>query len=185
MTDETDATDETVEIGAEELLLLRAAAARVMLLDTARVYGSFVTSKELGAYISEETGDTTRQLLQHWIGGVLRAVAEECASLGEPVLTALCVDASGSVGKGYAEAVLAAQGVTPDDPDQHAAEERLRCYTFFGANLPAGGGFPSLTPKLTTSRARAKKLQREARPLTLCPTCQLVVPPSGICDNCD
>jgi hypothetical protein len=177
-------SEETVEVDPETLLRRRGEAARDLLVKTARQYGGVVTYAELANHVQQETGPT-RQRPKHWIGAVLRVVAEQCSTLGEPVLTALCVDASGSVGRGYAEAVLAVHGVTPSDPDQHAAEERLRCYGFFGADLHPGGGFPSLTPRLTSARARQKKALLEARPLQLCPRCQLVVPPSGVCDNCD
>ena len=44
-------------------------------------------------------------------------------------------------------------GPLPGDLDMHAAEERLRCYQSFGADLPPGGGRPALTPQIAARRA--------------------------------
>jgi hypothetical protein len=67
----------------------------------------------------------------------------------------------------------------------HAADERLACYRFHDAvRLPEDGGTAALTPRLASSRARARKVAREAVPVNTCPTCFMAIPATGVCDNC-
>ena len=74
----------------------------------------------------------------------------------------------------------------PVDGDDHAAVERLACYTYFGARgLPADGGVAVLTARLSASRSRMRKAALDARVLDTCPTCYLVLPAQGGCNNCD
>jgi hypothetical protein len=162
-----------------------AVEARDLLVATASQYQGVTTTRDLAAYVQQESGITTTRMTHSWIGDVLTRVARDCASRGEPNLGSLCVTTKGTVGQEYAAEVLAVTGSVPDDPDQHAADERFACYRFFGADLPAGGGFSSLTPQLTTSRARARKERIEALEPTLCPVHHIAVPPSGVCDYCD
>ena len=98
------------------------------------------------------SGIRTTRLLQHWIGDVLGTVSRDCHKAGEPLLSALCVRTTdGSVGPGYGIAVVENfGGEPPDDLDMHAAEERLQCYQYFGAELPPDGGKPALTKQLAT-----------------------------------
>lgn len=74
-------------------------AARERLIATARVYHAVTTYKELAQEIQVDTGVRTRMLLMNWIGAVLGLVAEDCAKRGEPLLSALCVNQEGSVGR--------------------------------------------------------------------------------------
>jgi hypothetical protein len=159
--------------------------ARDLLIRTARSYQAVTTTRELAAYVQAESGVSTTRMTHSWIGDVLARVARDCASRGEPNLAAFCVNAQGSVGDDYASTVVAAGGTRPDDPDAHAAEERFAGHRHFGADLPAGGGFSSLTPQLATSRARARKVRIEAQTPALCPVHHIAVPPSGVCDYCD
>jgi len=119
----------------------------------------------------------------NWIGGVLGLVAEGCASRGEPLLSALCVNQEGSVGPGYAPSVASLRGAAPDDGDDHAAHERLACYRHFGATMPADGGRPALSPTMQRRRDRETG-QRPERRGGICPTCFVELPVSGTCMTC-
>lgn len=180
---------EAAEVGMETARSSWALAAREVLIETAGRYHSTVTYKELATAVQQRTGIRTRQLVQHWIGNVLARVAHECARRVEPNLPSLCVDSGGSVGEGYRVAVEANWAAFPGDSDEHAARERLACHSFFGASdLPADGGVPALTKQLTAVRDRARKVaarERDARPRPTCPTCSMVLPATGVCDDCD
>jgi hypothetical protein len=172
-----------LEVGPDEARAAWADAARDVLVPTARSYRGLVTFKELAAAVQEHTGITTTQLTTYWIGDVLSRVAVECDSRGEPILSSLCVDATGSVGAGYVAAVELVRGKAPEDGDMHAAEERLACHRFFGADLPAGGGTRALSTQEKTRRDRAKK----SAPYdgNTCSKCNMELPASGMCDYCD
>src|SRR5262249_23345239 len=114
-----------------------------------------ITYQALAEQVQDEAGIRTRILMMNWIGKVLGSVARESHRRGQPLLSALCVHADGSIGDGYAEAVIENYGGQPPaDLEIHAAEERLRCYQFFGATLPPGGGVPALTPQVAARRER-------------------------------
>jgi hypothetical protein len=99
-----------------------------------------VTHKELAEAAQERSGLHTKQRVHYWIDDVLAAVSRDCASRGEPLLSALCVNREGSVGAAYGALVLELTGETPEDPDDHAAKQRLACHQFFevGPGSPAG-----------------------------------------------
>jgi hypothetical protein len=159
------------------------AAARQELLDTAGRYGAYVTYRQLADRMFEVTGVETRMLLTHLMPKILGPVAQDGHERGEPPLTALCVKQTGEeVGPAYRLVVELADEPMPADLDKHAAEARHRCYAFFGADLPAGGGRPALTRKVAAARERAAK--REPRAAVICTTCYLQLPPSGRCPNC-
>ena len=106
------------------------------------------------------------------------------SSRGEPLLSALCVKADGTVGERYAAAVAETTGDLTEDGDDHAAVQRLACYRYFQApDLPADGGSPALTPQLTARRARAKKVRLAEAPIDVCPTCNTQLPATKVCDN--
>ncbi|MGQ0824239.1 MAG: hypothetical protein ACT4OX_04255 [Actinomycetota bacterium] len=162
-----------------------AAAARPVLVELARRYGSLVTYKELSQELQETTGIRTKKLMHHWIGSVLGEVAHECASRKEPILTAFCVQADGTVGPGYLKAVIDVYGDEPIDLDMHAAIERLEAHKFFDAELPADGGRPTLPRQIARKRATAARAALADRPARAqCPTCWLELPATGQCDNC-
>ncbi|MDM7830311.1 hypothetical protein [Cellulomonas edaphi] len=132
-----------------------ALAAREALLETAADYHAVLTYPALGERVQSETGVRTTKSVFQWVDEVLARVTAECAARDEPLLSALCVRADGSVGPGYARAVVAATGHRPTDPDEHAAVERLRCHQQFGADIPPGGGEPS-RPRTTLVRAATR-----------------------------
>jgi hypothetical protein len=160
--------------------------ARPALERTAKTYHATITYKELSEEVQSQSGIRTRRLLQHWIGNVLGTVASECHTAGEPLLSALCVRADGTVGPGYAIAVVEnLGGEPPEDLDMHAAHERFNCYQYFGAMMPADGGRPALTKQVAAARLRARRQTSPAEALRpICPTCHLMLPVSGQCDNC-
>ena len=178
-----------------------------MLLEAAGRYRALVTYMQLSAAVQEATGITTSLPPARWIGDVLARVTADCHSRDEPLLSSLCVSAQGSVGEGYADAVEEARGTRPEDPDEHAAHERLTCYRHWrAAGLPSDGGTPLRTAHFKTVRKAAprkpasrpttprKSAARKTtpavqapppKPLALCPNCFTQVPASGICDYCD
>jgi hypothetical protein len=194
-------------VGTEHARETWALAARERLVDAAREYHALVTYKELADFVQERSLIRTSQPMQYWIGDVLTRVARESTQRGEPILSALCVNAHGSVGEAYATAVEVYRGETPADPEQHAALERLECHRHFGADLPPGGGEPALPPKpkITTVGARASKpaaqktAQKTAvkkpaakkpatpaeKPAAFCPVHFTQLPATGICDLCE
>lgn len=161
-----------------------AEAGREVLLETAGVYRSVVTYKELAEEVQQRSGVRTRALMTHWIGGVLGVIASDCARRGEPLLTALCVKQDGTVGDGYVKAVVDTGGSVPDDLDQHAAKERLACHRAFGAVLPTDGGRPALTPQVAHARAQQARRRAADTSAATCPTCHIQLPASGVCDQC-
>ncbi len=156
--------------------------ARAVLVDTARRYHAYVTYGELAEAVQARTGIRTRSQMRNWIGWVLGRVADDCERRNEPPLSALCVRQDETVGEGYAYVVEIQGKPIPDDLDQHAAEARLECYRFFGADLPPDGGRAALTPKVAAARHRAKG--RHSESVDVCPHCHTALPKSGICDYC-
>ena len=178
----TDAADIGIEAAQEAWLQ----AAREVLVDTARSYQALVTYKELSALVLSMTRIRTTQQTHHWVADVLGLVARDCAARGEPILSSLTVNATGSVGSWYAGAIGDIRGEAPADPDEHAAIERLACYLHFGANVPADGGAAVLTPQLQARRERRTSATRAAiRPATLCPVHHVELPATGICEDCE
>jgi hypothetical protein len=174
-----DAPRDVVDVGVEAARAAWAEAAREVLLGTAGKYHAVITTKDLAAQVQARARITTSQPMHYWIDDVLGRVAAECATRGEPNLASLAVNAEGSVGAGYANAV----DVT--DHDNHAARERLASYQHVDASgLPSDGGVPALTSKLAATRTRSRKAALEARVIPTCPNCFLALPASGICDNC-
>ncbi len=160
------------------------AEARLVLIEAAGSYQRTVTYRELADAIQERTGVRTRNLLQNWIGKTLSRVGADCSERNEPLLSALCVSVNGTVGEGYAKAVGTTYGIVPDDLEQHAADERLRCYRHFGAiDLPTDGGIATLAPTVVLARAKAQKrdLSRRRELVTTCSECFQVQSLTGIC----
>jgi len=205
--DLTPGPRDAARVGSSVARAAWAKAARPVLLEAAGRYRATLTYKHLAAAVQESTGITTTQLMHQWIGDVLGRVTDECHSRGEPLLSALCVSAQGSVGQGYADAVEHARGARPSDPDDHAAQERLSCYRHWqAAGLPRDGGTPLrtahftpvrkagaskpvsrvATPRKATARKRTPATPApEPKPIPLCPRCFTQVPASGVCDYCD
>ncbi len=188
---------ETSEVGAEASRDAWTVAARETLLEAAHRYRATVSAKDLAIEAQRRSGIRTKQQMHYWLGEVLGRVALDSAERDEPLLVSLCVDEDGRVGDGYAVAVLAAHGERPENPNAHAAKERLECYRFFDAvGLPADGGSVAppkvvAAPKSTTTRrtsTRAPAVKRPTKPAdlppTICPTCFTALPRSGVCDYC-
>lgn len=163
-----------------------AAVARPILERVAGSYQSTITYQELAQQVQDETGIRTRMLVHYWIGEVLGRVARQCHAEGLPLLSSLCVNAEGSVGESYAVALADTYGrELPDDLDVQAAAERLECYRRFATDLPPDGGRPALTPKLASSRAYKRQMATRDAPRPVCPTCNLQLPLTGRCDQCE
>lgn len=161
-----------------------ARAGRPVLQELARTYGAYVTYQDLAERVQRQAGITTGVPFRHWIGQVLGVIAAEQRSRpDEPFLTALVVRADGTIGEGYAIPVEARDGDVPADLEMHAAEERLRCYARFGAELPSDGGRPMLTRQVELRRSSAQ-LKSPQQPRPVCPSCYLQLPGTGICDTC-
>lgn len=177
---------EAAEVGDDVARAAWAEAARVELLEVAGQYQSVIASKDLALAVQRRSGIRTGQRAHYWIGDVLARVSTECDKRGEPLLSALCVNAEGSVGDTYAATVLAIRGETLADPDVQAAQERLACHERFDATgMPEGGGNAELTPKLAAARARARKVRLQERVAPTCPTCYTELPATGPCNYCD
>ncbi len=204
-------TRDASDVGTATARAAWAEAARPVLLEAAGRYRALVTYKKLAGAVQDATGITTAQPFAKWLAEVLGRITDDCQSRGEPLLSSLCVSAQGSVGQTYADAVERARGTRPDDPDDHAAHERLACYRHWEATgLPRDGGTPlrtahftpvrkapatratakpaarSTTPRKTaTPKSSARAATPEPKPPRLCPKCYTEVPATGICDYCD
>ncbi len=165
-----------------------AEAAYEILAGVAGDYQAVVEYTQVGEEIQERSGVATTKAVRNWIPGVLELVANRCVTDGIPPLTSLVVRKdTGMVGDGY-DAVLAATGAGPIDDamkkERHAAQSRLECYRWANAaGLPADGGRASLTPRLAASAAR--KAKANPAPAKVCPTCNMALLPTGVCDSCD
>ncbi len=179
---------EPEEITREEAEAAWAPEARRILTRVAGTYQALIEYAELAAEVQEASGIRTRRQVRGWIGPVLEQVARLNHENNEPALTSLVVHKSdGTVGSGYDEAVRLADGEELTDPhlrEKHAAQARLACYEWAGANTPAGGGRPLLSPRYEQIHARLRKERRAAEQPTICPTCFMAIPPTGVCDNC-
>ena len=155
--------------------------------DVAASYNAVIDYTRFGSEIQERSGVTTTKPVRNWIGGVLELVAGRCVSEGIPPLTSLVVRRdTGMVGDWYDVALAATSAAPIDDPmkrEKHAAQSRLECYRWAdAAGLPADGGRAALTPKYAAAAARKAKANPPA--VKVCPTCNMAMLPSGVCDSC-
>lgn len=188
-----------------------ALAARHVLADVATDYHAVITVPEFARQIQERTRIRNRQAPGLWIGDVLYRVAKDCHRRREPLLGSLVVGTDGLMPEWYADTVNAVRGDVVANPQMHAAEERLECYRTHGAEIPPGGGEAALPPAREparrvgrtssprssasrastprTPRATAARTPAPAKPAPpaekLCPSCFMVLPATGHCDNCD
>lgn len=175
-------TDEAVS--TETARSAWALAAREVLEKVAGTYNATITYAELAEEVQARTDIVTTQLVWYWIGDVLARVEDARTEEDGPLVTALCVQSTGVVGDGYGAAVARATDSPPDDLQMHAAKERLRCYRAFGAELPPGGGQPTLTAQEQTRRERVRAVSAKNAKPAVCPTCYTQLPLTGICDTC-
>jgi hypothetical protein len=165
--------------GAEEPRSPGPEAAREVLLKTARSYGSLITQQKLATQIQDRTDLRTDRQIRHWLGGVLRKVAEDCAARDEPLLIALVVDARGSVGDLYAETLhrAARRGHRPRRRPRGPRAARLPRVL---RRQPAlRGGLATLAPQVAAARTRTRKKAAEERVIPICPNCYTAVPATG------
>ena len=195
---DVDASAEEVETDAEAVevepltqeLAEEAWAPEVhrILTRVAGTYQGLIEYAELGAEVKEAAGIRSSRPVRSWIGPVLCRVAQENHARNEPALTSLVVHkADGIVGVGYDEALTLA-GIPPiEDPvarEKHAAQARLECYRWAGATMPASGGRAAVSPRFEQIQARLRKERRAAEQPTICTSCYMAIPPTGVCDNC-
>jgi hypothetical protein len=163
-----------------------AEAARPILEAVAGRYNATIAYADLAEAVQERAGITTEQQVRHWIAPVLQIVSQGCVDRSEPLLAALAIRSDGNVGPGYATTVATVRGEKPEDPEMHAAIERLACYELHGAELPANGGRATLTPVEHERRQRAALRASKVIPARpACPTCQMQLLTSGVCGTCD
>lgn len=158
--------------------------AHLLLTDLAGTYHGVVGEQELAEQLQEQSGIHTTRPFAKWLEKVLTPVATLCEHAGEPPLTSLVV--------------------TPETDDLPAARLRLECYRWAGS-APADGGEPkplrAAGTRAPRSRAAAggtrtareprevkpaapKRVAKTDRPVTVCPTCYMAIPATGVCDNC-
>lgn len=166
-------------------------AARVVLIETAGEYGAWISYQDLSDRIQKTTGITTKQPVEEWIGRVLSAVAADSEQRGEPRLTSLSVTAERRIGEDYPGVPA---GTDARTRERVAAEDRLECYRFFGATMPADDATPTVLARVPDRPARpARSRAAAASPApapaavmreTTCPHCFLVVPIAAACRDC-
>jgi hypothetical protein len=178
----TEPIADDVEVPLGEATAMWAVHARQALISTAGRYHGYITYEELAEIVQREAGVVTTLPMHQWLGGVLGAIADDCVKRGEPPLTALCVRQNETVGPAYRQGIVRSGKPVPDDLDDHAAEARLECYRYFGAEIPPGGGRAALTQKVSDSRRRAARLN--PAPAAVCPSCFTQLPFTGRCDAC-
>lgn len=194
---------EAATIGSESAHETWALAATQVLEQVASSYRGVIAIPELGSRIQERSRIRTRQPARQWLGDVLFRVTSDCLERRVPNLSSLCIDASGLMPGWYADTVLHLRGTALDDPDRHAAEERLDCYREYAADLPADGGSPTLPPqpervvRVARPSSGGTRVAREPRVATprkpaasdvvykICPNCFMALAANGTCDNCD
>lgn len=173
------------EVAFNDAMALWTSVAYDVLRETAGRYNAYVTYSDLAKTVQAQSGMQTRLLTRNWIGKVLSAIAERCASANERQLTSLCVKtADETVGEGYTKVFELSGEPVPEDLQLHAAEARFECYQFYGATIPRGGK-ATLTPKVARVREQAAAKRRDETPPVLCPKCFVQVPLTGNCDGCD
>jgi hypothetical protein len=179
-------------------------AARPVLVQVARRYGSLTTPSDFAEAVQALAGVRTREPADAWVGDVLDAVGVECVARAEPLLSAFCVGPEGRMDKRYEQIATGLDPSAATDIEMHAATQRLEAHRYHGAVLPVDGGQPVLPPQLAKVRASAPKSTRTARakapaktpaprkvkkpeppPRPVCPTCFLQLPATGQCDNCN
>lgn len=167
-----------------------ALAAHEVLAETATIYGHFVTIDELAERVQEISGVHTDAPTRTWMDAILRKVARRCHSAGEPPLTSLCVRADHTVDLTYKYVLELAGLPTPEDMELHAAYARWQCYQAYGAEIPADGGMPPLTPKVAAKRNKSTaRVTMVAAPEpepapAVCPQCFIQLPATGFCQYC-
>ncbi|GAB3624218.1 hypothetical protein GCM10027418_23020 [Mariniluteicoccus endophyticus] len=138
-------------------------------------YRRTLTTDDLGSEVQRRSQIHTSEPTSSWIAPVLGLVEARAREQGVPQLTSLVTDGAGR-------------------PIGHANEElataaRLECYRAYGAKIPVVSDEPA--------KPRARKVKNTGTPTkstrdlppprkaSVCPTCHLEMPATGICDDCD
>lgn len=162
--------------------------ARQILTSVAGTYHQLIDHTDLATGVQEASGVHTSGSAHHWIGRVLSQVAAVNALKDEPPLTALVVHrVRGTVGEEYDEVLRHAGIPAITDPtrrEKHAAGARMECYRWAGAAMPADGGHPALAPRFDQRISRERKRARDEAQPTVCASCFMALPATGVCDNC-
>ena len=119
---------------------------------------------------------------------MLCRVAHDNHARSEPALTALVVHkADGIVGVRVRRGPHPRRRRTDRGPGrarEARPEARLECYRWAGATMPASGGRAAVSPRFEQIQARLRKERRAAEQPTICTSCYMAIPPTGVCDNC-
>jgi hypothetical protein len=155
-----------------------ARVARDILVRTATTYHAVVRESDLAEELQNSTDIHTTRHHDLWLPKVLGPITVFCERMGEPNLSALVVGTS---------------------DDIVAARDRLECYQWAGS-APADGGVPAQLPGSAPKRAARPRsttgarssapapkprIAKTDRPVSVCPTCFMALPATGVCDNCD
>ena len=133
-------------------------AARPILVQVARRFGSLTTPKDLGEAVQVLSGVRTREPAEQWIADTLDSVDVECVARQEPLLSSFCVGDDGRIGERYAQrAARLDPAAATTDIEMHAAKQRLGAHQCHGAVLPVDGGRPALPRQLAAQRVAAPK----------------------------
>ena len=198
--------------GTSEAIALEtwARTAHEILEETASTYHATITEGALAHRLLTETGIATSRPHPRWLPKLLQPLAALHYRDDYPPLTALVVDGRGWVGERYDDVLRAAEQRPITDPterERHASRARLECYQW-AESVPEDGGHPEIVemkapraaraPRAATSaaapRARTprepkpvvpKKVAPADRPVNVCPNCNMSIPATGLCDNCD
>lgn len=141
-----------------------------------------VAAEDLGAEVQRRSGIATSAPSATWLGPMLSLVAQRAHESRGPALTSLVTGDDGRVYAGYRE-VLALQGRSAFDLDEHAREARMECHRAYGAKVPAGR--TELPRKRTPGGAPAAAVKAAPPKPKVCPSCFLELPATGVCDDCD
>jgi hypothetical protein len=107
-------------------------AAFGILAEVARTGGGKITYGSLGERIAETTGIEETRPLNWWIGDVLERLSRRNQENGEPLMSSMVVrTATGQVGPGYLDMLRNLLGEDPEDAEEHAALQRVRCQRYF------------------------------------------------------
>lgn len=183
-------------------------AAVALLTETASEYNRVLTLNEFADEIQRRAGAWANVTSKTWVRRVLAVVTLKCTEEGWPYLASLVVRPSdGKPGPWYLD-VLAQTGPGASGNEvQHAAEQRLACYKFFDAELPADAQVTldplrsrrrvhhldttARTTRASTSTKSAAPEKTQTRPRAagerrgeICPTCFMEMPVSGGCPQC-
>lgn len=161
-------------------------AAHELLCEVAESYHAHLDLEEFAEKVQVRSLVRTSRAADRWVEKVLAPVAAWSQRQGEPSLVSLVV------------ADPRADGI-------EIARRRLACYVWAGS-APADGGVPAPLAPTRGSRSRSASTTRVSastrapresrpapkprvaasdRPVTVCPTCFMAVPATGVCDNCD